>query len=469
MKTIEEQNLLITELLEQRKRDVETIAALQEMVTALTAKVDFLLKENQRLSHKKNSKNSSLPPSSDIARKTKSLREKSERSTGGQPGHTGNTLIPAFPVTKVTDLKSNFCAKCGTSLIDEPFTLGSIRTVIDITPPPPPERHEFRQYTCSCPNCSHSQTADFPEGVSAPIQYGDNVHALVSYHSVYHAIPYKRLAEMLADVHGLRMSQGTIYNILERSAERAMIVYGRIKENIENSSVIGSDETSVNVNGVKWWVWIWQTVSDTFIAVSKNRGYRTVLDQWKNGFLNAVLVSDRWAAQLKTTAFNHQVCLAHLLRDIIFVEEIEETEFIKQLKTFIIDIFKYKHEMIESPPDGSENNASFESRLNQLLGLLISEEKHPHAFKFQKSLIKIRGYILPCIYNVDIPPDNNGSERGIRNVRVKQKVSGQFKSGQQIFCILRSVIDTLIKRGHPIFEVLCQIMALRPVVYRAPE
>jgi transposase len=462
MKTIEEQNQLITELLEQRTRDAETIAALQEMVTALTAKVDMLLKENERLSRKKNSKNSSLPPSTDITRKPKSLRGKSNRSTGGQIGHTGYTLAPTSPVTKVTDLKSSFCTKCGTSLIGEKFTLGSVRTVIDITPPPPPERHEFRQYTCSCPNCRHSQTADFPEGVSAPIQYGDNVHALVSYHSVYQATPYKRLAEMLADVHGLRMSQGTIFNILKRSAERAMIVYRRIKLNIENSLVIGSDETSANVNGLKWWIWIWQTVTDTFIAISKNRGYQTILDLWKNGFLNAVLVSDRWAAQLKTTAFNHQICLAHLLRDIIFVEENEETEFIKQLKIFILDIFRYKREMTESPPDGSEKNASFESRLNQLLGLLISEEKHPHAFKFQKSLIKIRGYILPCIYNVDIPPDNNGSERGIRNVRVKQKVSGQFKSGQQIFCILRSVIDTLVKRGHSIFEMLCQIMALRP-------
>ncbi len=137
---------------------------------------------------------------------------------------------------------------------------------------------------------------------------------------------------------------------------------------------------------------------------------------------------------------------------------------IRIYETLILDVFLFKREMIESPPDGSDDTACFEDRLNKILAQVISEKDHPHAYKFQKSLIKVRGYILPCIYDFEIPPDNNGSERGIRNVRVKQKVSGQFKSGQHVFCILRSVIDTLIKRGHSVFDMLCQIMTLRPPV-----
>ncbi|MCP4294615.1 MAG: IS66 family transposase [Proteobacteria bacterium] len=458
MMTIEEQQALQNDvefLREQHKRDAETIRQ-------LTEKVELLMKEIERLSHKKNSTNSSLPPSSDMTRKSQSLRKKSGRSSGGQSGHRGYTLIPDSTVTDVTELKSSYCSACGTSLSNSDFTLKTIRKVIDFTPPPP-VHHEYQQYSCSCPHCSHIQTADFPKNVTAPVQYGDNVHALVSYYSVYQYIPYKRLTGMLSDIFQIKMSEGTIFNILNRSADRAQLVYQRIKENICNSSVVGSDETGAKVNTEKWWIWIWQTISDTFIVASDNRGYQTIVDQWENGLKNSVLVSDRWAAQLKTTAYQHQICLAHLLRDIIYVEEIEKTEFISQLKDLVLKVFSYKKEMTKSPPDDSKKTSRFEDSLNKLLALTISEEENPHAHKFQKSLIKVRGYILPCIYDPHIPPDNNGSERGIRNIRVKQKVSGQFKSGQQEFCILRSVIDTLVKREHSLFDMLCQIMTLRSV------
>lgn len=462
--TVEEQNLLIKDiefLREQQKRDAETIRL-------LTEKVDLLLKEVERLTHQKNSKNSSLPPSSDITRKPKSLRGKSNRSSGGQPGHIGYTLIPDSEVTETTKLKTSFCRNCGTSLADAEFTLKTVRKVIDFKPPPP-IHHEYQQYSCDCPHCSRTQTADFPDNIKAPIQYGNNVHALISYLSVYQAIPYKRLAAMFADVLHIPISEGTISNVLNRSAERATAVYDRIKENIRNSPVVGSDETGAKVKGEKWWIWIWQSLSDTYIAASNNRGYRSIVEQWGDGFKNAVLVSDRWAAQLKTTAFNHQICLAHLLRDIIFVEELEKTKIICQLKALILEVFDYKRKMTESPPDDSKSTADFENKLNRLLSLSISEEENPHAYKLQKALIKVRGYILPCIYDVHIPPDNNASERGIRNVRVKQKVSGQFRTGQQIFCILRSVIDTLVKRGHSVFDMLSQIMTLRPRDVALPE
>lgn len=457
MMTIEEQQALLNKLELQSKQ----LEKCFEQIRELTAKVDLLTKENQKLSHKKNSKNSSLPPSGDITRKSKSLRTKSNRPTGGQPGHMGHTLTPNFPVTKTTILKSSVCRTCGTSLSEEDFTLHSVRKVIDFVPPPP-EHHEYQQYRCTCPHCNLTQTADFPANVTAPVQYGDTVHALVSYLSVYQHIPFKRMTQMLTDVFRISLSEGTVRNILNRSARRAMPVYNQIKMNILKAFVVGSDETGAKVNGLKWWVWIWQTITDTFIAISKSRGYEAILNLFENGFENAVLVSDRWAAQLKTVAHNHQICLAHLLRDIIFVEEIEKSDFIEMLKTFVLEIFRYKRDMKEKPQENSSEVQSFEDTLHRIVALTISEKNHPHAHKFQKAVIKVRGYILPCIYDPAIPPDNNGSERGIRNVKVKQKVSGQFKSGQEDFCILRSVIDTLVKRRHSVFDMLCQIMSLSP-------
>ncbi|MES2730547.1 MAG: transposase, partial [Bacteroidota bacterium] len=100
---------------------------------------------------------------------------------------------------------------------------------------------------------------------------------------------------------------------------------------------------------------------------------------------------------------------------------------------------------------------------NQLILIPIDKQTHPLTATFQASMIKYRSYLLPCLYHLDIPPDNNGSERAIRNVKVKQKVSGQFKYGQNAFCVIRSVIDILLKRQVQLLPCLNNILKLQPV------
>lgn len=178
----------------------------------------------------------------------------------------------------------------------------------------------------------------------------------------------------------------------------------------------------------------------------------------------ATLISDRWAAQLKMIAKNHQLCLAHLLRDLIFLEESEKQPFATQFKILILDIFNLKNKQKEFKKAYNSDSSDailLEKRLNDLLIMTI-DEQNTKTITFQNSILKYRNYILPCIYNLDIPPDNNGSERAIRNIKVKQKISGQFKNGQNAFCVIRSVIETLLKRKVEVFPSLIQIIRLRP-------
>ena len=170
----------------------------------------------------------------------------------------------------------------------------------------------------------------------------------------------------------LPLSQGSLDNLLTKASQKAQGVYEQIRQNIANSTVVGSDETSAKVNGNKWWIWVWQNVQNTFIVAAQDQGFATIL------------------------------------------------------------------------------------------ALTIDNQKYPLTATFQLSIIKNRNYLLPFLYNLDIPPDNNGSERAIRNIKVKQKISGQFKSGQNTFCVLRSVIDTFIKRKLNVFNSLFQIMNLVP-------
>lgn len=438
------------------------LSAQSQQITLLEEKVLFLLDQLQRQGIKKDSHNSSLPPSSDLFPVTNSLRAKSDRKSGGQPGHKGHTLSISSTPDKVIDLKSSFCSKCGSSLSGFGHVLQSRRQVVEI-PPVSPIFEEYRQYICHCQHCDHQQSADYPSHVNAPIQYGSSVESLVSYFSVYQYLPFKRLQAMFAQVFSVPLSQGSVGNMLERSAQKCEGVYELIKQEVANSSVVGSDETGAKVNGQKWWLWVWQNVQNTFIVASENRGFKTVESIWKDGLPNATLVSDRWAAQLKATVKDHQLCLAHLLRELIFLEESEKHPFSMVFKELLLSVFKVKKEMKTAYGLKSPEAIKFEEELNQALTQIVDEDQNPKTIIFQRSIIKYRNYILPCLYDIEIPPDNNGSERAIRNVKVKQKVSGQFKTGQQAFCTIRSVIETLIKRRVELLPCLNQIIKLQPV------
>jgi transposase len=447
---------------------LENIQFRQEIIS-LSDKVTVLLTQLSTPLVKKDSHNSSLPPSSDffvpLVKKTKSLRGTSTLKSGGQVGHPGTTLKMTDTPNTIIDLKNNYCVNCGESLSEATFVLQSKRQVIEL-PPIIPIYEEFRQYSCACPKCHQEQVADFPLGVNAPIQYGASVEGFVCYYSVYQYIPFARLQNLFMQTFSLPLSQGTIGNILERSAKKCEGVYQVIKTQIAESQVVGSDETGTKVNGAKWWIWVWQNILNTFIIASDNRGFQTVQSVWQDGLKNAILVTDRWAAQLKAHVKGNQLCLPHLQRNIIFLEESEKHPFATQFRQLLSDIFTIRKELVlkTKPYKTDDMDAkALEKKINSLLLITINKEKYPHSLTFQASMLKHRNNLTPCLYNLDIPPDNNGSERAIRNIKVKQKVSGQFKSGQNAFCVIRSVIDTLRKRGVEVLPCLIQIIKLQPV------
>ena len=267
-------------------------AELRQRIASLEEKVLLLLELQQKGKVKKDSSNSSLPPSSDLGKKTRSLREKSGRSVGGQKGHRGNTLEMSATPDQIIELKSNYCGRCGNSLGVENFVLQARRQVIEI-PPISPIIEEYQVFACTCPNCEHLQIADFPPEVKAPIQYGSSVVALAAYLSVYQYVPFGRLRNLFSEVFNLPLSEGTLVNLLEKAAHKSGFVYAGIKDQISHSRVVGSDETSAQVDGKKWWMWVWQNLFNTFIVASDNRGSQTIEAEFSEGLPQATLVSDR--------------------------------------------------------------------------------------------------------------------------------------------------------------------------------
>ncbi len=239
-------------------------------------------------------------------------------------------------------------------------------------------------------------------------------------------------------------------------ARKDMPVCKYIKEKVSESRNIGSDETSVKVNGDKWWIWVWQTSKYTYISSNESRGSVAIESKFPDGLPNAILSTDRWAAKLKTPALAHQFCTAHLLRDLKYLQELENNQWSIKMTQLIKDALDLKSKCSHySHPDTQA--IQIEQRFDILLQEHIPKETAPKSLNLQKAFVKYGNSILVFLYNAETQPDNNSSERAIRNVKVKQKVSGQFKTGQQIFCVLRSLIETCTKQYVDVMNALTQI------------
>ena len=270
---------------------------------------------------------------------------------------------------------------------------------------------------------------------------------------------------MLRDVFNINISEGSIQNILNNMTGRTMPIYNRILEEIKDSRYVGSDETSAKVNGQKRWIWVWQNLKNTYIAASKSRGFETIKQIIGNSLPNVTLVSDRWAAQLKLNTKNKQICIAHLLRDLIFLIETEKSNWADHFQSLLFQSLSLRKEAEKRKLPFSHNEKTMFKlihRLDRLLIHNIDKDKFPKTHTFQRSILKNKNYLFTFLYELDVPPDNNASERAIRNIKVKQKVSGQFKTGQDAFCILRSAIDTFIKRDLNVLNNLQLIANFAP-------
>ena len=463
--TVTTQAKLIVALQENKFTQGQLIDGLQQshttqnlMIDALNTQIKNLGTEINLLKNKKNSNNSHIPPSKDENRvkKNQSLREKTDRKVGGQPGHEGTTLECSNDVDEVIKHSPAFCNGCGHDLSTTAEIFVGSRQIIDL-PPIMLKRIEHQVFKKQC-NCGHMMESSFPSYVANPVQYGPNVEALVGYLHTRQYLPYGRMQEFLKDVMGLSVSTGGINNILQRLAKKVMPFYDKIKERIEQATCIGTDETGQNINGKKYWMWTWQNDKLTYILSSDSRGFKTIEEAFEKGLPNAALVHDRWACHFQMDAKAHQICIAHLLRDLNYINDLydKKCSWTGNLKTLLQQAIQLKKELGANDYycPNEERQILFD-KLEQSLHYPIHED-YPKSKSLQKKLLAKQDCVLYFLLQPNVPPDNNGSERAIRNIKVKQKISGHFKStaGANIFAVLRSLIDTILKSKQNVLNSL---------------
>ncbi len=435
------------------------ISMLAQENALLKARIEVLEREMERYKTRKDSNNSSLPPSKDENKtpRTTSLREKGGRKAGGQPGHEGNTLKMKETPDEIIDHRACFCPECGKDVSNHPFEVYGKRQVIDI-PVIKPIVTEHRVYRCVC-TCGKVVESDYPVNVDRPVKYGQGIESFIGYLSVRQYLPFKRLQEMLNDIFSVEISEGGLHCLLNRLASKGTDAYELIRQNVMRSRVIGTDETGVKIGGKKHWFWTWQNDRATYIVPSDNRGTNTINRNMNGISREAVLVHDCWKAHFQTPTGSHQICTVHLERETKYLEERYKADWPVRFRDMLKRAHKLKKQLT---PNLYYQPNQLRSDLEKELDHLLQEPldpKHKETISFQKRIVKYRDHLFTFLYHPDVPPDNNGSERAIRNVKVKQKISGQFKipGAAENFAILRSIIDTTIKNNQSVVGALSAI------------
>ena len=399
----------------------------------------------------KNSGNSSTPPSkesivSETVRRTKSLRKPSGRKPGGQQGHDGSTLKATGTPDEVEDVSANYCTKCGSSLEDCERILDYVTQVISL-PDMKPIVKDIRHFITVCKKCGERVQSHAPrKRGSNAVVYDASVKALVVYLNVVMFLPYGRIENFFREVFGLNISQGSFVNWVNEAKKSAEPAIEKIKEYIMNSAVVGFDESGLYCNKRLDWTWIAQTVYFTLLFHGSGRSHKELESRFGDTLGRMVAVTDRHSAYFTLNFLNHQVCLAHLLRELQYLNELDkDQQWSRQIEKLFQEAIHKRNEN----PQAVIDKEPWLTKLDKLLTENLTEMKEQFG-KLKNGLIKCRDYIFNFLENPAIPPDNNASERGIRKVKIKMKNSGTFRSdaGADAFLDLLSIVETTKKHNR---------------------
>jgi transposase len=447
----------------------------------------------------KDSHNSSLPPSTDgpaakaanSIRRTRSLRRPSGRRPGAQPGHPGRTRALSEQPDRVVTHAPRECRGCGASLASGYIVKYERRQVIDL-PPVKPLVVEHRALTKRCATCDALTKGRFPREVKAAVQYGTGVQARAVYLVNYQLLPYRRAGELLRDFFSCPISPGSLRRIITACSTRALLPEVEIKNRLKRSEVIHADETGLRVAGEGRFVHVASTAGLTHYSCDRRRG-KSAMDEV--GILPAfkgVSVHDGWPAYHYYYQCRHALCGAHLLRELIYIEESsphQRGQWAAPMAKLLIEI-KEAVEQARSRGDtelSQERQAEFQRRYDRIVkrGSELNPERQrrrevkgaerrkaergrigqSEARKLVARLERYRTEVLRFMTDFRVPFDNNQAERDLRMVKLQQKTSGCFRTGQGAmeFCRLRSVISTARKQGQAVLESIEKVFQRQPL------
>ena len=449
-------------------------AALQVQVAALTEQVAELVRrlgQGPRNSHK--------PPSSEGYEKPapRSRRERTDRRSGGQPGHEGRTLRQVQVPDEVLVHSPAACSGCGRELADAPVVSVEQRQVFDL-----PEivlhvvAHQLEHRRCGCGQVT---MADVPTGVGAPTQYGPGVRALANYLLAGQYLPLARTSELLTELVGAPISQGSLASWHTDAAASLEPFVEAVTAGLQAAPVLGADETGIRVDGALAWVHAARTDELTFYTVSKRRGVEAMNDAAVLPALapDTVLVHDFWSPYW-TFDVTHAVCGAHLGRELVAAGEADgQADWAGGLDRLLGEINRttIAARALDADSLTDELLVTYQRRYHELItaGWAANPDHHrggrgttrrPKHVNLLDRLDTHREEVLRYAHNLTVPFTNNGSEQDVRPLKIRMKIAGCLRtmSGAQAFCRMRSYLSTARKQGQSAFTAMRMLQQRDP-------
>jgi len=452
--------------------------AQQEQIAALSARVKEL--EDQA---KTTSRTSSKPPSSDgYRRPPRSLRQRSGKAVGGQPGHPGSALALVAEPDHVVVHRPAVCAECQGAL-DAVAARGYERRQVLELPPLRLTVSEHRAEEKTCSRCRHTTRGAFPADVTTTAQYGAGIKALAVYLLTYHLLPYDRTSALLGDLFGHSPAKGTLQTAVETCADGLVVVEEQIKEALIGADVLHNDETGVRVQGTLAWVHVTSTPQLTHYAAHPKRGSAAMTEIGILPAFHGVSVHDGLPAYRQFDCA-HALCNAHHLRELTAIEEHDQQPWATTMKALLGEI-KAQVDTARDQGETRLDDAAHDAFVARYQAIITEgyaanplppepetgpkKRGRPKRSKARNLLDRLSGHqqeVLAFMTDWRVPFDNNQAERDLRMIKVQQKVSGCFRSsaGPVAFCRLRGYLSTLKKQGQALLPALQSVFAGHPLL-----
>lgn len=454
------------------------------LVSALLQIIMMLSMQVQRLEDQvaKNSSNSGKPPSSDgLKKRQRSLRARSGKKSGGQPGHEGHRLEMVAEADHIEVHEVRQCLHCQAGLAEAPVQAIVKRQVFEL-PPLRLEVIEHQAEVKQCPCCGETTQAEFPAGVTQMTQYGPGFKAMLTYLNQKHFLPLERVSELCTDVFGQAVAEGTIVEANAQVAASVEPVNDQVKQYlIETAETVHFDETGLRVEQKLHWVHSASTTQATCYDLDRKRG-QEAMD--RAGILpqrTGPCMHDDWPSYYCYDQAVHGSCNAHHLRELAFLQERYPQDWEAPLAEHLVDI-KQAVEAAVAQGQTTLTEAqltTFSARYDLLIAEGLAANPVPDRLPGQRGRVKqpppknlldrLRSHkeaVLAFMYDFKVPFDNNQAERDIRMVKLKQKISGCFRSqdGAKTFCLIRGYLSTAAKNDVSAFQALTQAARGEPFV-----
>jgi transposase len=420
------------------------IASLLARVDDLCQRIAVLEAENAALRERlnlppKTPDNSSTPPSQGRKASSEAIPKPKGKPHAGahrplHPNPTSHRQVPAIQ-----------CQHCGTDVTGAPQSVCEAYDRIEI-PEIKPDVTRVTLLGGVCPCCTKRFKAEPPPGLEPGSPFGPNLRAFALYLRFTQAIGFERLSQLFSDLLGVEISEGALVNILADSRDAFARQASLIRARLLAGTILQSDETSVRVGKQTWWLWVFHHADSAYFVIHRNRS-RAVVEAFLGTYRPDYWVSDRLASQMRWAKKDHQVCLAHLIREATYAIEAGDTAFAPALRKLLQRACAIAG---RRPELADATLRSYRYKLNvECDAVMRITPTHAAGQKLHNAITGCQRFLFVFLADRAIPPTNNGSEQALRPCVTFRKVTNCFRSqwGANLYADVRSVIETARRRA----------------------